>query len=103
MDAQESMGEHATLEIRAHFPLDETGHGRAHGPGAFEEGLEVFTHDAVEERLLGLVSFVANRSDFAGTGFGSRWNRNWRAGGRLQAVRPETPIQAREPRASPVA
>ena len=60
-------------------------------------------HDAGEERLLGLVTFVANGRDFDGTGFGSRWNRNRRAGGRHHAVRPETPIQAREPRASPVA
>lgn len=81
MDAQESMGEHAALKIGAHLPLDETGDWSARRPGAFEEGLEVFTHDAVEERLLGLVAFVANGSDFAGTGFGSRWNRNWRAGG----------------------
>jgi hypothetical protein len=68
VDAQESVGEHATLEISADLALDEAGDRGARGPGAFEEGLEVFAYDAVEERLLGLVAFVANCRDFAGTG-----------------------------------
>lgn len=94
MDAQESMGEHAALKIGAHLPLDETGDWSARRPGAFEEGLEVFTHDAVEERLLGLVAFVANGSDFAGTGIETHRVRNRRADGRLQAVRYETATRA---------
>ena len=102
VDAQKTVDEYAALEIGAHLPLDEAGHGCARRPGAFEEGLEVFTHDTVQERLLGLVTFVANGRDFDETGFGSRWNRNWRAGGRHHAMRSETPLQARDPRASPV-
>jgi hypothetical protein len=58
MDAQEAVGEHAALEIGPDLPLDEASNGGARGPGAFEERLEVLAHDAVKERLLGLVAFV---------------------------------------------
>jgi hypothetical protein len=48
----------------------------------------------VEERLLGLAAFVANGSDFAGTGIETHRVRNRRADGRLQAVRSETRMRA---------
>ncbi|MHA7836849.1 MAG: hypothetical protein ACX98W_05245 [bacterium] len=65
------MREHAALEVRPHLPLDEARDGRTRRSGALEEGLEVLADDAVEERLLGLVAFVVNRSGFAGTGLES--------------------------------
>lgn len=56
--AREAVGEHAALEIGAYLALDEARDGRPRRSGALEEGLEVLAHDAVEERLLGLVTFV---------------------------------------------
>jgi hypothetical protein len=50
------VGEQAALEIRPDLPLDEAGDGRTRRPGTFEEGLEVFAHDAVEKRALWLVA-----------------------------------------------
>jgi hypothetical protein len=81
MDAQESVGEYAALEIGPDLPLDEAGDRRTRRTGAFEEGLEVVADDAVEERLLGLVSFVPNRGCFAGTGVDSTSLSKRHAGG----------------------
>jgi hypothetical protein len=72
MNAQESVGEHAALEISADLALDEARDGRTRRPLALEERLELLAHDAVEERLLGLVTFVTNRGGFAGTGLESK-------------------------------
>ena len=67
VDAQESMSEQAALEVGPDLPRDEARDGGTRGPGAFEERLEVPAHDAVKERLLGLVAFVTNLGGFAGT------------------------------------
>jgi hypothetical protein len=72
MDAQEAVGEHAALEIGPDLPLDESRDRGASGPRPFEKRLQVLAQDTVEERLLGLVAFVANRGGFAGTGFESK-------------------------------
>ena len=44
-------------ELGPDLPIGEVSNGGARGPGAFEERLEVLAHDAVKERLLGLVAF----------------------------------------------
>ena len=76
VDAQETMGEHAALEIRTNLALDEASHGSTRGSGAREERLHILTDDAMEERLLGLMAFVTNRDGFAGTGLESTSLRN---------------------------
>jgi hypothetical protein len=58
VDAKESMGEDAALEIGAHLALDEPGDGGPHPFCVGEEGLEFVAEDGVEEGLLGLVAFV---------------------------------------------
>jgi hypothetical protein len=58
VDAQESVGEHAALEIGADLALDEAGDGRTRRARAFEEGLEFVANDLMEKGLLGLVTFV---------------------------------------------
>jgi hypothetical protein len=58
VDAKESMGEDAALEIAAHLAFDEAGDGRPHRSCVGEEGLEFVADDGVEEGLLGLVAFV---------------------------------------------
>jgi len=45
--------------------------GSTRGLGAGEERLHVLADDAMEKRILGLVTFVANRDVFAGTGLES--------------------------------
>jgi hypothetical protein len=60
VDAQEAMGEHAAIEIGTNLALDEASDGSTRGSGAREERLQTFSDDAMEERLLGLVAFVAN-------------------------------------------
>jgi hypothetical protein len=60
VDAQEAMGEHAALELGTNLALDEASDGSTRGSGAREERLQIFSDDAMEERLLGLVAFVAN-------------------------------------------
>jgi hypothetical protein len=54
------MGEHAALELGTNLALDEASDGSTRGSGAREERLQIFSDDAMEERLLGLVAFVAN-------------------------------------------
>jgi hypothetical protein len=75
------MGEHAALEIGTNLALDEASDGSTRGSGAREERLHILADDAMEERPLGLVTFVANRDDFAGTGLESTPLRNRYAGG----------------------
>jgi hypothetical protein len=58
VDAQESMGEDAALEIGADLALDEAGDGRSSGSCEGEEGLELVADDGVEAGLLGVVSCV---------------------------------------------
>jgi len=59
VDAKESVGEDAALEIAADLALDEAGDGRPRRPRSGEEGLEFIPHDFVKERLFGLVTCVA--------------------------------------------
>jgi len=54
--------------VVALLDLDEASDGSPRGSGAREERLHILADDAMEERLLGLVAFVANRDSFAGTG-----------------------------------
>lgn len=70
------MGEHTALEIATNLALDEASDGGAHGSGAREERFEFLAHHAMEQRLLGLVTFVTNRDGFAGTGLESTSLRN---------------------------
>ncbi len=58
MNAQETVGEHTAVQIRADLTLDEARDGRPHRSGAVEEGFELGSDDLVEEGLLGLVTFV---------------------------------------------
>jgi hypothetical protein len=58
VDAKESIGEDAALEIAAHLALDEAGDGRPHRSCVGEEWLEFVADDGVEEGLLGLLAFV---------------------------------------------
>ena len=58
MDTQESMREHTAFEIGAELSLDEVCYGHAVAIRTRQEGLELFAHDFVKERLLGLVAFV---------------------------------------------
>jgi len=74
------MGEHAALEIRTNLALDEASDGSSRGSGAREERLHILADDAMEERLLGLLAFVANRSGFFGTEIESTPLRNCYAG-----------------------
>ena len=80
VDTQEAMGEHAALEIRTNLALDEASDGSTRGSGAREERLQILSDDAMEECLLGLVAFVANRSGFVGTELESTPLRNRYAG-----------------------
>ena len=80
VDAQEAMGEHAAFEIRTNLALDEASDGSTLRSGAREERLHILADDAMEQRLLGLVTFVANRDGFAGTGLESTPLRNRYAG-----------------------
>jgi len=91
MNAQESVGEHAALEIGPDLPLDEAGDRSARRSGAFEERLEVLAHDVVEEGLLGLMTFVTNRGGFAGTGVESNSLSKRRTGQNLALVRRSYP------------
>jgi len=72
VDAQEPMSEDTALEIAAHLALDEASDGSPRRSGACEEGLDLFAHHLMKKGLLGLVSFVANRDGFAGTGIALR-------------------------------
>lgn len=74
------MGQNTTLEIRADLALDEASDGSSRRSGAREERLHILANDAMEERLLGLVAFVANRGVAAGTGLESTSLRNPYAG-----------------------
>lgn len=58
VDADESMGEYATLEVRPDLALDESGDGRPLRSRSGEEADELCTDDFVEERRLGLVADV---------------------------------------------
>ena len=74
------MGEHAALEIGTNLALDEASDGSTRGSGAREERLHILAGNAMEERLLGLVTFVANRDGFAGTWLELNLLRNRYAG-----------------------
>ena len=74
------MGQNTALEIRTDLALDEASDGSTRGSGARAERLLILADDAMEERLLGLVAFVANRSGFFGTEFESTPLRNCYAG-----------------------
>jgi len=58
VDAQESMGEHATFEVRPDLSLHEPDDGRALPSRPSEEGLELLANDFVEKGLLGFMGFV---------------------------------------------
>ena len=70
--AEEPVRQHAAIEVGADLALDEPRHRRTRLVCASQKGLELFADDLVEERLLGLVAFVANRVVAAGTGLGSQ-------------------------------
>ena len=60
VNAQESIGEHPTIEIRADLSLHEPRDGRALPSRASEEGLKLLANDFVEKGLLGFMAFVSN-------------------------------------------
>jgi hypothetical protein len=66
VETQEAVGEYATGQIRPHLPFDEAGDGGALVARAGEEGLQVFAHDLVEQRPLGLVALVLDGGGAAG-------------------------------------
>jgi len=74
------MGEHAAFEVGANLALDKASDGSTLRSGAREERLHILADDAMEERLLGLMAFVADRGGFAGTGLESTSLRNRYAG-----------------------
>ena len=68
MNTQESMSEHAALEVGAELALDEARRGCTIAAGSGEEGLELLPDDFVKESLLGLVAFVLDGEGSVGTG-----------------------------------
>ncbi len=58
MNSQETVGEHAAVQIGTDLALDEAGDGHVRRSCSGEEGLELVANDFVKERLLGLVTFV---------------------------------------------
>ena len=69
VDADESMGEYATLEVRPDLALHESGDGRALRSRSGEEGHELRADDFVQEGLLGFVTnVVGDGGRSAGTG-----------------------------------
>ena len=70
--ADESMSQHAALEVRADLALDETGDGGALRSRTSEEGDELRADDLVEKRLLRLMASVFSDDD------ASAGTRTWR-------------------------
>jgi hypothetical protein len=69
VDAHESMGQHAALEIRPDLALDEAGDGSALRSRADEKRHELRADDLVEQSLLGLVAdVVGDGGSSVGTG-----------------------------------
>jgi hypothetical protein len=86
VDAKESVGEDAALEIAADLAFDEAGDGRPHRSCAGEEGLELVADDLMEKGLLGLVTFVPVDGGGSG-GTGSRRRRGRSLSCPLRSVR----------------
>jgi hypothetical protein len=60
VDAKESMGEDAALEIAAHLAFDEAGDGRPLLSRTSQEGFELFANDFMKQSLFGLVAFESD-------------------------------------------
>jgi len=58
MDAQKSMGEHPTLEIRTDLSLDEPGDGCALPSRPSQERFDLPANDFVKQGLFGFAAFV---------------------------------------------
>ena len=77
VDAKESVGKDAALEIGANLTRDEAGDGSPRRSCAGEEGLEFVANDLMEKGLLGLVTFVpVDGEGSSGTGSKRRGERS---------------------------
>ncbi len=66
VQAEETSREDSTIDVGAELAFDESRDRRALLAGVGEEGLEVLSHDFVEQCLLGLVTLVFDGSAFGG-------------------------------------